>query len=304
MVSHENIKDFIESQLCIWSEAKRNYDALAVVKRRNVGICDMNVGIQWNPARIVSTGADVRAENIEKRKCFLCRANRPEKQLVYPILDGWEMLVNPFPIFPVHLTIVSAKHKPQTRVPEAIVDIALQLPDMAVFFNGANAGASAPDHMHLQAVLKDEIPLIKIAETYHRSDEKGVKYSSSFGPKLPYFFISGVVSPDQSGISTLAAGLNTGGLSKEGSLSDPTLVNTFFWTDSFGLLRFISIPRKAHRPSCFYADGDRNRMVSPGCIDMGGIIIVPREEDFYSLTGEEISNIYSEVAVTPDMLEL
>ena len=302
MVSHEDVKDFIETQLSCWRDAKRNYDALASVRRRNIMLGDMCVGIQWNPGRISSTGADVAAEKIKQRPCFLCSANRPKVQIGYPVLDGWEMLVNPFPIFPVHLTIVSRSHIPQKHVPDDIVDIALKLPGMAVFFNGAAAGASAPDHMHLQAVLKDELPLIRLSETFHSSDNPGLMLSSQFGLKLPFGFISGVVKPDDSGMKTLIAGLHIGGLSSDGSLTDPALVNIFFWMDQMGMLRFIVIPRRAHRPSCYFAEGDKRRMVSPGCIDMAGIIIVPRQNDFMALTVAEIGNIYSDVALAQDIL--
>lgn len=302
MLSHDDIKDFIESQLAVWDLAKRNYDALAQVKRRNVVVDDIVVGIQWNPGRIGSTGAKIDVKSISERLCFLCRDNRPKEQLIFPIAMGWEMLVNPFPVFPVHLTIVSETHRPQSSVPEDIVNIATELPGMAVFFNGAHAGASAPDHMHMQAVLKEEIPLIALTERHHGNSDFGINLSSQFGLKLPFFFISGVVAPDESGLKTLVTGLNTGGLSNNGELNDPLLVNTFFWIDNSGLLRFIIIPRKAHRPSCYYLDGEKNRMVSPGSIDMGGIIIVPREKDFESLTSDEIRHIYSEVAITHDSL--
>lgn len=298
MLSHEDIKDFIEHQLTVWSLAKRNYDAIARIKRKNTKVDDLLVGIQWNPGRIGSTGAKIDVKTISERPCFLCRENRPQEQLIFPIAKGWEMLVNPFPIFPVHLTIVSETHRPQSSIPEDIVNMATELPGMAVFFNGAHAGASAPDHMHMQAVLKEEIPLITLTENYHSKSDFGIKLSSQFGLKLPFFFISGVVAPDESGMATLITGLKSGGLSDRGELTDSSLVNAFFWLDDSGILRFINIPRRSHRPSCYYLDGDNCRMVSPGSIDMGGIIIVPREQDFKSLTADEIRRIYSEVAIT------
>lgn len=302
ILNHEQVKDFIEYQLSCWDLAKKNYDALIDVRRRFVEVDNMMVGIQWNPGRAKSTGAKIDKDSIAKRKCFLCRANRPEEQLIYPILPGWEMLVNPYPIFPVHLTIAASGHRPQDAVPDDIVKLAVSLPGIAVFFNGAHAGASAPDHMHLQGVLKDEIPLIKLVEKYHPVNEPGIKFPCDFGMKLPFFFISGVVPDDDSGIPILAAGLKSGGKACDGTLSDPTLVNVFFWLSEEGVLRFISIPRQAHRPSCFFATGKDNRMVSPGCVDMGGLLIVPREEDFNNLTSSEITRIYSEVAVSNAIL--
>lgn len=297
MYSHEDIKDLIEDQLAVWDLARSNYEALSRVKRRQLKIGDQLIGLQWNPARITSTGAKIDPEAIKKRPCFLCRNNRPVEQKIFPILEGWEMLVNPFPIFPVHLTIVNKNHIPQSAVPKDIVEIALKLPGMAVFFNGARSGASAPDHLHLQAVLKEEIPLIKLVEDNHLSTEFGIKSSIDFGIDLPFLFFSGVVSPDESGLSSVVAGLNIGGLSADGSLSNPELVNTFFWLGEDNILRFISIPRRRHRPSCYDAEDDKRRVISPGCIDMAGLLVIPRESDYLALSSEEIKNIYEEVGI-------
>lgn len=227
MGSIEDINSYIENQLAVWPLAKQNYDALVNVRRRAVKIGDFDMQVQCNPARIVSTGAKIDKKSISNRKCFLCRENRPEEQLICEILPGWEMLVNPFPILPVHFTIASTEHQPQSRVPADIVALAEKLPGMVLFFNGAKAGASAPDHLHMQAVLKDELPLMRLAEKMHHSDNPGVMLSSDFGLDLPYFFISGVVSPDEDGLSTLKAGLTAGGPDTEGRLLDPELVNSF-----------------------------------------------------------------------------
>lgn len=297
MMTIEDVASFIETQLHVWPLAKKNYDALTEVKRRDVTIGDCPIGIQWNSARIVSTGANVSKHEIEKRPCFLCRDNRPKEQLICNILSGWEMLVNPFPILPVHLTIVSTKHQPQERVPEDIVALAEHLSGMAVFFNGSRAGASAPDHLHLQAVLKDELPLLRLAEKEHPSDRPGICTSEDFKVKPPYLVFSGVVAPGQEGLKTLLAGLRLGGLAADGKLTDTELVNSFFWLDNAGLMRFVVVPRKAHRPACYYAEGDDKRVISPGCIDMAGLIIAPRKEDYDRLTAEEISQIFQETAI-------
>lgn len=301
-LNHDDIASFIETQLAVWPLAKRNYDALAEVERRNVALGDLAAGIQWNPARIASTGAKVDKASIENRRCFLCRDNRPEEQMICNIAPGWEMLVNPYPILPVHLTIVATEHRPQAHVPDDIVAIAESLPGMAVFFNGANAGASAPDHLHLQAVLKDELPLLRLIEKHHPSDRSGIMTPASMQLSLPFFFISGVVAPDKQGMATLYAGLNTGGIDSEGKLTHPGLVNVFFWIDAVGMLRYAVIPRKAHRPECYTATDDSHRLISPGCIDMAGLLIAPRKEDFEKLTEQEIRKIYSDVALPADFL--
>ena len=298
MMTIDDIASFIETQLQVWPLAKKNYDALIKVKRREVEIGNFPIGIQWNPARMVSTGANISKQEIDKRPCFLCRDNRPKEQLICNIFPGWELLVNPFPILPMHLTIVSTKHQPQERVPEDIVALAELLPGMVVFFNGAKAGASAPDHLHVQAVLKEELPLLRLIEKEHPSDKPGICTSEDFKVKPPYLVFSGVVTPGQDGLKTLLAGLRLGGISPDGKFSDPELVNSFFWIADDGLLRFAVVPRKAHRPSCYYAEGDEKRIISPGCIDMAGLIIAPRKEDYNHLSAEELSKIFKEVAIS------
>lgn len=299
-LSHDEVKSIIETQLALWPLAKQNYDALAKAERRNLRIGDLDCGIQWNPARIRSTGAKIDKESIKNRECFLCRNNRPKEQLIHDIAPGWELLVNPFPILPVHLTIVSSSHVPQSGVPEDIVRIAESLPGMAVFFNGARAGASAPDHLHLQAVLKDELPLLRLVEKIHKSWKSDILTSAQTVLDLPFYFISGIVSNDTDGIKYLKAAFAYCGIYDKDSSDRRELLNAFFWIDANGLLRYVIVPRKAHRPECFYLEGDANRMVSPGSIDMAGLIITPREDDFRILSENEIRRIYSDVAFPMD----
>ncbi len=298
ILSHEDLATFVETQLVTWPLAKKNFDALREVKRREIDLNGFKVGIQFNPARIVSTGASVDKEAIGKRPCFLCASNRPQEQLSIPIHPCWELLLNPYPILPMHFTIVSVTHRDQDRLPDDIVAIAEKLPGMAVFFNGARAGASAPDHMHLQSVLKDELPLVRLAEKCHPKSETGVKMNSDFAPECPYLFFSGVIDPaSPASMAALQAGLILGGPDAEGNFRNQMLVNSFFWLGEGGEMRFISIPRKAHRPACYKAEGDDRLLVSPGCIDMAGLIITPREGDFNKIQGSDLVKIYNDVAI-------
>lgn len=299
LFNHEMITDFIEYQLAVWPLAKKNYDALANVERREIVLNGYPFYVQFNPARILSTGADMRKETLTARKCFLCSENRPAEQTPIEILPGWDMLVNPYPIFPVHLTLASRSHVPQSGVPKEIVEMALKLPGMAIFYNGAKAGASAPDHLHMQAVLKDELPLVRLVEKVHPESAPMVLPSDSLLPGFPYLFYSGVVDPGDKGVKTLLAGLYLGGSETGEEYTDHDLVNTFFWIGQGGKLRFISIPRKAHRPRCYNAEGTDRKMISPGCVDMASLIITPRKEDFDSLSETELLKIYDDVAFKP-----
>lgn len=300
-LSHDDVLSFIETQLEVWPLAKSNYDALARAERRKFNVGGLEGGIQWNPARILSTGAKIDKDSISKRKCFLCKENRPKEQMILNLIPGWEMLVNPYPILPVHLTIASADHVPQDKVPYDIVSFAECLPGMVVFFNGSKAGASAPDHLHLQAVLKDELPLLRLIEQIHNGGT-GIMTSAQFGMRLPFYFISGIVADNTLGLKILNAGLSLGGPDPDGKLTDNSLENAFFWVDSKGLLRYVIVPRRNHRPECYFKEGDSNRMISPGCIDMAGLIITPRENDFRNVNDSEIEIIYSDVALPYDFL--
>lgn len=298
MLNHEDLASFVEAQLEKWPLAKKNYDAFRDVRRREIDLNSFMVGIQFNPARILSTGASVDKASVSRRPCFLCKSNRPDEQISIDLLPGWQLLVNPYPILPMHFTVASVKHRDQDRLPDDIVTVAEKLPGMAVFFNGARAGASAPDHMHMQAVLKDELPLLRLVESRHFKSEHGVRMSSDIIPESPYLFFSGVVDPSAHDcMATLKAGLILGGPDSDGGFTDQSLVNTFFWIGEGGELRFLSVPRKAHRPACYFAEGKEKLLVSPGCIDMAGIIITPREEDFIKIESQDLLTIYSDVAI-------
>lgn len=292
----EAINDFVERQLETWPEAKRNYDALAQTGRKPLQLGDLTAYAQHNPARIRSTGAKTDAASIRQRACFLCASNRPKEQMALEWLPGWVLLVNPFPILPIHFTIVDTQHQPQDRIPVEMAAMAEKAPDLAIFYNGARAGASAPDHRHCQAVLKSELPLLRLAEKHHTSDFPAIVSSEKFGLDLPFNFLSAIVTPDQKGMWTLDVMTRARGVDAETGLPDAGLVNAFFWIDSLGLLRIIVIPRRAHRPKCFHAEDDSKMTVSPGALDMAGLMILPVASDFDRINPDIARRIYPETA--------
>lgn len=289
--------DFIDSQLAAWQLARSNYQALGKTERRSFEIGGLTVGVQCNPARIVSTAAKIDAHSIAKRQCFLCKENRPSEQIPIDIIEGWELLLNPYPIFPTHFTIVSKKHCPQDGFPLEMVEMAEKLSGMTIFFNGSRAGASCPDHKHCQAVMTRELPLMVLVERCHQlnmSDNGGLKHiatSNELGIDVPFSFVSVIITPDVEGMEELAKIEEIIGK----KYIDEGLVNIFVWIDKVGVLRVVGVPRKAHRPSCYGCDAGQ-LLISPGCIDMAGVIITPRIEDFNRLTAADIRRIYTEVA--------
>lgn len=302
----EMINTIVEHQLSVWPMAKKNFDALAQVKRRAVPVGDFPSYVQHNPGRIRSTGAKVDDASVKARKCFLCAANRPGEQISHPFIEGWELLVNPYPILPVHFTIPSLSHRPQDRIPVEMAAMAELMPDMALFFNGAKAGASAPDHMHCQAVLSRELPLVKITEKFHPVAAPSLMDSSEWNISLPFQFFSAIIRPDEEGMKLLSLLCRIGGIDSHTGQKESGLVNAFFWIDPHGLLRVAIIPRRAHRPECF-GDSAEAFMVSPGALDMAGIVVTPRLVDFERIDSGLLSRIYSDVAFSdrlPDIHEL
>lgn len=291
------IEELVELQLAEWPLAKKNYDALASTKRRRFTLGDLDCAIQHNPARAVSTAANLDPKAISERPCFLCRDNRPKEQITIDLLPEVELLINPFPIFPIHLTLPYKAHIAQDRFPLEMAAMAEMLPGMTVFFNGARAGASAPDHKHCQAVLKCELPLIRMAEQLHNPASGTFLLSQNVeGLSLPFQFVSAVISPDHRGSDALMRLFIVCGLDSPDLAADPALLNIFFWIRDDGVLQALAVPRCKHRPDSFFLPGEQKITVSPGAIDMTGVIVAPVLKDFENLNADDIAAIYSEVA--------
>jgi hypothetical protein len=153
----QKVRELFEDQFRDWALARDNYHQLDEVRVRRVSFPGYNISVQFNPGRITSSAAKVDAKSIEARPCFLCEKNRPAEQQGIPIEDGYIILINPFPIFRRHLTIVSGSHTPQRIAGNfgTMLALARSLPEYVIFYNGPQCGASAPDHLHFQAGNRD-----------------------------------------------------------------------------------------------------------------------------------------------------
>ena len=287
------INDFIEQQLAVWPEVRERYLALGKTERRRFRIGDLEGAFQYNPARRVSTAAATDPASVAARPCFLCAKNRPKEQMAIPLNADWEMLVNPYPIFPVHFTVISTAHRPQDAPPLEMAGMADHFPELCFFFNGARGGASAPDHLHLQAVLQSELPLLRIAEENHPADKPGIMRSDMWGLDLPFLFLSALITDDEEGGRDYLRMLALTGGDADGN-PDKGLRNVFCWKGADGLLRMIVVPRQKARPAC-YGEGPGRMLVSPGAIDMTGVVILPRREDFDAITPGKMREIYAEM---------
>lgn len=264
-----DVEAFIARQLSQWQEAKRRFEALDTVQRRVVDVGGQKVEVRYNPSRIRSTGAKIDTQSVAERPCFLCRTNRPKEQLVSHWRD-FEILVNPFPIFRQHLTIVCKRHEEQDIDAAEMVSLANYLKGMAVFYNGARCGASAPDHKHYQASNADEWPLL------NRDDLSLMSYR-----------VHKIVGRDEIQIANIFDEL----VKREGY--DTAMMNIVTISRA-GVVEMYVIPRKAFRP-WQYTSQERPLMVSPAAAEVGGIIVTPVEEHFDSITSDDIADIYSQV---------
>lgn len=300
-LSNDEKDDFFGRQLAQWPEAAKRFEALENVKTRKL---DCGITLQHNPARIVSTAANVDKTSIEKRLCFLCAENRPVTQIKTDVLFDIEVLVNPFPILPGHLTLPLKGHTPQQidALYWDMLTLARDWQGMAVFYNGAKCGASAPDHAHLQAVKEVDIPLFgewwnRIGEALETVKEYGgatLCYSQSY--IVPVFIIE---SSDISASIHLFDSLKAA-LPISDDETEPRMNVITVYREDKGWVTVV-VPRASHRPASYFADGEAQRLISPGLLDMVGVMIAPRPEDFEGITSDEARGILREVALDEEV---
>lgn len=316
-------EDFFHKQMSVWGDAAQRYADLANAVLSEVKYEDMRFTIQHNPARILSTGAKVDNASVAKRPCFLCEANLPAVQNWLPLLGKYHLLVNPFPILPRHFTIPRRNHRPQSVLGnyEDMMGVVERLEDMMVFYNGPKCGASAPDHMHFQAGSRGVVPLERDWETYYWTTRSRIypisdaeyaeaSHLESVAGDTGVYRLRGYLCPAFA-IVTRTASANTllfkklyASLPVADGDSEP-MMNIMSWiykgeTEDMRRIVSVVIPRSKHRPSCYYADDDAKMLVSPGALDMGGLVITPRQEDFQTMTPQILADIIGEVGLSAD----
>ena len=299
-LDESSLQRFFDLQLDRWADADRRYRDLRRVETRELPIGASTIMAQWNPARIVSTGAKMDSKTLGERPCFLCVENRPKEQMKRVVDGKWELLVNPFPILPMHFTIPSLKHRPQA-IKDSIGEMYRLLtdyPDLLVFYNGPKCGASAPDHAHLQAGTSGVVPLQKSWQRLSRdltpvvtlSEDAEISIIADYS--CPALLIRSTTKEagDRLFRHLYAA------LPQREDETEP-MMNILGWRRDDDYL-LVVIPRKKHRPDCYTAEGNSQFVVSPGALDMAGLMITPREEDFRRLTPELAISILREVALS------
>ena len=301
IVTDAEANRFHAREMQSWPEAAERYEALkSQVRVRDLQAGGTRLRVQYNPSRIVSTGARVDAASISERPCFLCEQNLPPQQHRRRAAEGFRLLVNPYPILPYHFTIPSMAHTPQYLGEHFITmqRLAWNMPERMVLYNGPLCGASCPDHLHLQAGSRGVAPLEADWPHYAAMLEKAGSFSLLRGFACPALVLCSS-SPGE-GVETFRRIVDALPL-HEGE-SEPRM-NVVSWRQAEEQLVTIVFPRKKHRPDCYHAEGEAKLLVSPGALDMCGLLITPREEDFLRITPQRAVELLQEVTMTWDELE-
>ena len=301
-------KLLLQSQINDWDKLDDGYKNLSSLKTKSFRFDDYNIKIQFNAGRILSTSAKVDVDSIKSRSCFLCEKNLPVEQRGIKLLENYLLLCNPYPVFPEHFTIVTANHKPQeisSSFSDFVMLSKLLSDNYTVIYNGPQCGASAPDHLHFQAGTKYFMPI--------ENDFHSIK--NEFGDT--------VLDTEELNLTAADDGLRRF-ISLE-SKDDKILLkafNNFYdiynelnnnngepminiicnYDEEFGW-RAIIFLRSKHRPSHYYLKGENRIMLSPAAIDLGGVCIVPVEEDFDKIEKESLKSIFNDVVLSVNDFE-
>lgn len=300
-----SVAALIDQQIATWPLLKQGYEAYTQIETKRVPVQESDVFVQHNPRRAISTAASVDKASVDARPCFLCPENLPaeEKGISY----GGELVItcNPFPVLDRHLSIIHREHIPQQIQGnvEKLLSLAQDLgSSYFVLYNGPQCGASAPDHLHFQACARDLLPI----ESNLFRDEPVLDEDCSYCEDtarntFELFTLGGCgrsVVVFRGGDSNEVAHWVyrvVEELAAQTDRSEP-LINLICTYDP-RLWTVYLFPRSNHRPRSFYAEGDERLVVSPGAIDMAGVVVVPAREHFDKIDTERLTQIFKEVSM-------
>ena len=294
------VEELIRQQKESWQLAKANYAELAKIESKTFCYDYFSIIAQFNPERIRSSAAKTDTQSIKKRPCFLCEHNRPLEQIGVDFRKKYTLLVNPYPIFQKHLTIALNEHLPQniTLYFSDMLEQSKALPEFTLFYNGAQCGASAPDHFHFQAVGNSPMPIdVEIEDIANIYGEELFKNGSTVITAIGKEYLRNLVRIQSSSAKELASLFNKllDFLRTQPHDDEPMLnILCSFKNDVWNVIVF---PRDKQRPSQFFAQGNEQILISPAAVELGGVAIVPRKEDFEKLTKEKLKDIYQQVTI-------
>jgi ATP adenylyltransferase/5',5'''-P-1,P-4-tetraphosphate phosphorylase II len=290
------INELFLSQLQEWDLARLNYSQLEKVRTRKLDFGTFEVSVQFNPERIRSSAAKVDTRSIEERPCFLCSLNRPPEQRGIVFEKRLTILINPFPIFRTHLTIPSEFHTDQRirKNFDMMLTLAEAIPSYTVFYNGPQCGASAPDHFHFQAGNIGYMPI----ESDFRNGKHTSLHSSKQGIEVWEwkYYLRGIITikgSERQKVVRIFDRLFERLADIQPDRPEPMINLLAMYSSGEWIIHII--PRKQHRPAQFYAKGNDQILISPAAVDLGGVIITPREEDFDRIRKSDIEDIFGQI---------
>lgn len=287
----DEVRRLYVRQIKSWPEFSARCRELQDVEHKRVDVGGVPYHVYFNRARQVSARADVSRDAIASRPCFLCRANRPDAQEWLGI-NGFDVCVNPFPITVEHFTIIHPGHVAQSIQGnvERMVELARRLPGMAVFYNGPECGASAPDHFHFQAAPLDYFPALVPASTRRLMLRETPDWRIVLHPDM-------AVTPVRVEGSAIVPAVYAVLDALPSAHGREPMVNIMAWHKD-GEDCVTVFPRGAHRPSSYNsAGGDGTTMFSPGAADVAGCVITVNERDYEMMDSERLKSLLDEVSL-------
>lgn len=304
MSVQQKTSQLFEDQITGWPLLGANWEKLDSVLLKSFNFGGFTIQVQFNPKRITSSAAKVDKGSIEKRPCFLCAANRPAEEDHVTFDNDYEILCNPFPIFRKHYTIAHRDHIPQEIDSEfsRMLDMSKELPELAVFYNAPACGASAPDHLHFQAGSRGLMPiedeLESVREAYGKQLIQGDGFSLfAINDGLRRFLLLESLKKEAIEDSFIRISAYMRRLVKG---AEPMLNILVYFNEGWQVLVF---PRDKHRPWQFFEEGEKNVLLSPASVDMGGMMITPLEKDFNKITADDIKDIFSQISLDDRQFE-
>lgn len=302
----KELNKFIKDQLSVWQLASSNFRALKTAPSREVDVFGLKCRIQYNPRRVISSTADTSPAAIASRKCFLCADNRPKEQfhLGFEGRKGrnYHIQINPYPIFRGHLVIVRDEHIPQEiwhHFPD-MLDFAARYKDYLVFYNGPSSGASAPDHLHFQAIPKHNLPLEDVVDEF--LDHPGEPLATVKDASLYKFdgYARGVFALKATTSKSLAKLFyRLLDCTDRGKGEEEPMFNLYAYVKN-GEYRTIVVMRSAKRSHHFYSEGADHLTISPGAADIAGLFVAPFREDYDKADTALLEELLSEVCISED----
>lgn len=294
--------ELLDEQKGSWPQLSEAYEALGSAKARWLACNGFSVRLLHNPGRLTSTDAKVDAADISRRPCFLCEDHLPRLQKAIRYRHEYLVLSNPMPVMSGHLTIPHVSHRPQTITASIHIFLTLAADlgrEWTILYNGPRCGASAPDHLHFQAIPAGQTPIEhEIGEKRRLVPYGGYQNGiaccrvENVGREVLLFTGEEPASLAEA-LSRHVEILRK--IARSPADEEPMINAAAHFED--GKYSVLFFPRRRHRPSVFFRDGDDRIVVSPAAVEMAGIIVTPFEKDFERLDCATVESIYSEVTL-------